>query len=310
MTLYELDSKLKAGIIDKLYIFVGNETFLMNTYIDKMCSTLKKRHVDCLSDIHKSLRCLRLINEYYTYVIKDDENYLSDEDLWKGFISGREQGRHSTVFIYRNLDKRSKFYKQHKNFIVDFDEITRESIAKALIDNYNLSEKNSLELVDMCGKSYDKTLFEFNKVYELASADNIDIDKAFKLAKKDNLLCPNNLSDVFKFIDAVCKRHKEKSYIEYELLRQKEDNPIGVLSLLYMNIKNMLVVNSCPPNENIADKTGLTTWQIKVAHEKGRNYTSKELVGIMKLISELEEKLKLNEVDMKLAIPYLLIKTL
>jgi hypothetical protein len=89
-----------------------------------------------------------------------------------------------------------------------------------------------------------------------------------------------------------------------------KDSPIAILSLLYTNIKSMLLVRVCPQGSKVSDVTGLTGWQIKMAYEKGYNYEPRELLGIMDTIKYIDESIKIGKIEAQHALPYLIAKVM
>ncbi len=88
------------------------------------------------------------------------------------------------------------------------------------------------------------------------------------------------------------------------------ENPLGLISLLYSNFKSMLIIQSIEPGANISQRSGLTPWQIKLAKEKGNNYSIIELVSIIKIIRETEKGIKTGLMESDKAIDYILVSIL
>ena len=108
-----------------------------------------------------------------------------------------------------------------------------------------------------------------------------------------------------ELIDAVCRRQPHKSYELWHELKKVNENPLGVISLLYSNIRSMLLVQSAGGGD-ISNRTGLTAWQIKIAREKGKHYSIGELVKGLRSIRETEKGIKIGAIDQSIALDYIL----
>ena len=78
-----------------------------------------------------------------------------------------------------------------------------------------------------------------------------------------------------------------------------------LLSLLYNNIKIILLIQSCTSND-ICKTTGLQNNQVYYNKDKINYYTISELVKALKLIQKTEEGIKTGLIDEEISIDYIL----
>ena len=96
----------------------------------------------------------------------------------------------------------------------------------------------------------------------------------------------------------------------WQELKQINDSPLGLISLLYTNLKSMLLVKWAGNGDKISDRTGLTPFQVKLAKEKGNKYTVQELEQAIKLIRNTEKGIKTGNIETELAVDYILVNIL
>lgn len=86
------------------------------------------------------------------------------------------------IFKFNELDKRSKFYKQFENGIVEFNKLSDEILIQYIQRELPLSNQNCKKLIDICNSNYNQILLEINKIKQFQNYYNYteyDIDKIF-----------------------------------------------------------------------------------------------------------------------------------
>lgn len=304
-------AELKQAIIGKnfanVYIFTGDEIKVMNIYIDQIANAQGRKVVrkDNVGEIVKTLKVSKLTSDSNVYVILDDFDFLKQEKYWSETF--RSVRNHTLILVYTKLDKRGKFYKDYKEWICEFEKLHENVLANYILKEIDIDKQDAIDLAIMCENSYNRILMETNKIFHLAYANNISVRDAYKLAIKEDLIHTENSELTFKIADAVCKRDIDLVFSLLNDFDATQESPIAILSLIYANIKAMLLVAVCPPGAKVSEVTGLTGFQIKLAHEKGKNYTPTELLDVMKNIKFLDESIKIGRIDPQYALQYLAI---
>lgn len=307
-------AELKQQIIDKefnnVYIFTGDEIKVMNIYIDQIAKTQERKVVrkETVGEIFKTLKVSKLTSESNVYVILDDFDFLKQEKHWEQTFTSTND--HTIILVYSKLDKRGKFYKDFKERICEFEKLHETVLANYILKEIDIDKQDATNLAIMCENSYNRILMETDKIFHLAYARNISMRDAYKLAIQEDLIHTENSELTFKIADAVCKRNIDLVFKLLNDFDATQESPIAILSLIYANIKAMLLVAVCPPGSKVSDVTGLTGFQIKLAHEKGNNYTPSELLNIMKEIKFIDESIKIGRVDPQYALQYLAVSTM
>jgi len=301
-------AELKKSIIDKsfdnVYIFTGDEIKIMNIYINQIANSLRRTVIrkDTVGEIFKTLKISKLTNDSNVYVILDDFDFLKQEKHWEELFANNQ---HTIILVYSQLDKRGKFYKAYKDKICEFEKLHESMLAKYIQKDLDLSTQHATDLAVMCENSYNRILMEVDKLKNLMSCYNLTAEQAFDKIISEGLIYTTKNEITFELVDAICKRNIQTTFELLTYLDPVKDSPIAILSLLYNNIKAMLLVAVCPEGCKISDTTGLTGWQVKMAYEKGHNYSAKELLRIMKVIKYTDESIKIGRIEPQYALSYL-----
>lgn len=312
MKLHELKEQLVRKTIQPLYIFTGEELAIMDVYIQKIVSTSNSvpKRVDSVRSIFSKLQNTSFISKPTCYIIRDDKEYLTQEKVWAEMNSGKHLGNNIIILVYTALDKRSKFYKQHSEQIVEFEKLTPEVLTKYVKKEINLGDTPASLLVDLCDNNYSRILLECDKIKHLAKVRGCSCEEALMQAIKEKVIYKSPKDVIFNFIDTVCKRQVDSTYALLNELIAINESPLAIISLLYNNFRAMLLVQSAQGQPEISKVTGLTPWQVKLAKEKGNNYSIEELVNAIKVIRNAERGIKTGSIEQDMAVDYILIRLL
>ncbi len=308
MELHQLKEQVVKKTLQPLYIFTGEEIAIMNIYIDKIAEIIgvKPNRVDSVSSIFSRLQNQSFLSKPNCYVIRDDREYMQQENVWESMNLGTVQGDNIIILVYTNLDKRSRFYKQHTDRLVEFEKLIPEVLAKYIKRDIGLDIKEGVQLANICDCNYSRIILECDKLKQLAAAKDINIHAAYQIALQERLIYIEPKDVIFDLIDAACKRQVGRSFDLWEELKLINESPLGVISLLYTNFRSMLLVQSAGAGADITKRTGLTGWQVKLAKEKGVNYNIGELVSAIRTIRETEKGIKTGAIEQNMAIDYIL----
>ena len=310
MNLAELKKSIVEKNFDNVYIFTGDEIKVMSIYIDQIAKTQNRTPVrrDTVGEIFKTLKVAKLTNESNVYVILDDFDFVKQEKYWEQLMTATKD--HTIILVYSSLDKRGKFYKQYKDKICEFEKLSDVVLAKYIQKEVELDTERAKQLANMCDNSYNRILMEVDKLKHLMQVYNISAVEGFNKMLNEELIHTTKTELTFKLVDTICKRQVAETLDLLSNLDVVKDSPIAILSLLYTNIKSMLLVRVCPEGSKVSETTGLTGWQIKMAYEKGYNYEPSELLFIMDTIKNIDECIKIGKIEPQYALPYLVAKVM
>lgn len=311
MELYELKQAILDNNIPNLLIFTGEEGKLIDIYIDKIAETKKieARSIDDITFYLNMKTQKNLFKQDISYtVIRNDTSIFQKEAQW----SLLEKVKDTLVLVFTKLDKSTKFYKHFKDRIVSFDKMKPEHIKASLMkklqdNNMQIQQKYVDWLISNCSNDYGRCLNELDKIL-IFNDDPRNAEELFKQFARDNAFHYDIPDCIFDFSNAFIIRDVKKVYDIYEDLKQTSDGPLVVFTVLYNSFKNILLVQSA--NKPTADNLGMSPKQFNAIRFKTGKYSTKELSKILLLISELDRKIKLGQVEDRVALEYFMVKVL
>lgn len=308
MELQELKAQLDKKHVLPFYVFTGSETEIMDIYVRNIATAANMpiKRPDNLGVVYSKLMSNTLMDRPNCYVIRDDKEFMQQEKLWDRLTKQKVQGKNIMIFVYSDLDKRTKFYKYIADRLVTFDRLTPEVLAKYIKRDTGLDITHAIEFASICDCDYGRIRLEQDKLTIFAEVNKLPVDQAYKQAKKEQLFFTAPRDLIFELIDAACTRNAAKSYAIWEELKEKGENPLAILSLLYTNYRSILLVQSVGSPVDVPDKTGLSAWQVKMAQAKAGKYNIGELVENLRSIRWTEKGIKTGMIEQDMAIDYVL----
>lgn len=312
IALQDLKKQLVTKTYKPLYLMTGTELAIMDIYIQKIADVAGAKIVraDSIRSIYGKLQNRSFVSTPCCYVIRDDKDYAQQESLWQDFLNGTAQNKNIIILVCSSIDKRSKFYKHHENSMVEFAPLSPAVLTKYTMKELALSSSNAEKLVGMCDNNYAKILLECDKLKQLCAAKHCLPDEAFEYALNQKVIHVDPKDVIFEVIDSVCHRKIDKSFGLYEEAIAAGEHPLVIVSLLYNNMRSMLLVQSASGSQDICKTTGLTPFQVKLAREKGNNYSVGELVSALRIIREAERGIKTGTLPAEMAVNYILVNIL
>ncbi len=309
--------ELHKSIMDKknlhLYIFTGSEIYVRDTYIKQIARIFDcgdTVRYDTVSEAVRAIKKPRLSSGRICFVVSDDKLYLKDDKSWKTVNNAVIQYDTILIIVYNNLDKRSKFYKQYKDTICEFD-VLPDNILKSYIlaDLPDFSENCVKKLISMCESNYNRIRLEEDKIRHFTEYHNVSFDEAFNELVAAGIIAAPIGDITFKFTDAILL-HDIGAIKKYSVQAKQIGEPeLLTLGTLYNGFKNILSVQTAPKNIKAAD-LGLTPFQYKLAKEKSNVYTNADVIFMLKLITKIEQGIKNGTIMPEIAIDYLLVNIL
>lgn len=304
MQLWDLKKAIVENNIPHFMVFTGEERTLLFTYLDEIEARLKitRTAADSLVDAYNKASSKSLLTAAKKLlIVKDEKAGLSDAKL----INSLKHSSNYVILILTSLDKRGAFAKENADSIVSFDKLSSDILIGALKQRTVVKDNYLKWLVEVCDRDYGRCLQELDKVTLFEEDKQNEMFEKF--ARSGIIYC--QIPDcVFDFSNAVMKRDIKRSYSLWEDLKRRGDSPMQVLSILYNNFRNLMVVqiNDNPTKEN----TGLEEKQINgVKWNKGK-YSDKELVDTVLLIGELDSMIKQGTISEAISMEYFLAKVM
>ncbi len=316
-TLQSLMKSIVEKKIPKYSIFYGEELGVMKVYIDKMLEVTKATpfRADTLASIYPKLTRKRFSSDANFYIITADLDFLKQEKIWERMPSVVESSQDYVVLIYPSVDKRSKFYKNHTNSMIEFARMDIKVLSNYIKKEVQLSDAECQKLGDICDNDYSRILLECDKIRTLSNIKKISHSVAFNQLVEEGVIFSPIGDITFKLTDAILSADfANLPYLLY-VAKLKKEPEILVLSILYNGFKHLLMVQSLVATvgrstKALAEKTGLTSWQVLKALEKIDCYALPELVYNLKKVQEVEKGIKTGTIAIEDSINYLIVSIL
>lgn len=319
MDVATLKAKIKSKQLPSYLIFSGTEWKVQELYIQQIAKVTSKeiKRIDSITDIYSKLRNKSFVQSGVIYIVRDDKELMQNEKLQQKIES--VLGDNILIHLLTNVDKRTKFYKQYKDVIIEFEALSDAMLKKYILKEIKLSESNIQRLIDICEHDYGRILLEIDKIkrykeylnndaYEHDSDNSMPAiysDSVFEQLVKDGTIYEPPYDAIFDLVDAILDRKVNRAF---DLLQQSYDvgeATMVMLSVLYNNAKAVLQVQTYK-GDKITQGTGLNGFQIKNAKPHVGKYSDEELIYILQLIQKVESGIKTGKMEDEFAMQYLL----
>ena len=308
MNIIDLKNNILNKTLPKFTVVVTEEFGLVDDYINKIKQLYPDQvsFYDTVDDYLNTItrKNLFLVDTSKVIIVKEDQNFINaDEGIWRLASDTRK----SLILFYSSLDTKSDFAKTYKDSIITYKTLPVSDIIPWIKTQLPELKDNYINiLLDWTGNDYARIK---NEVAKLKLFPHLDVNKLFKQFADDGVFYYEIPDCIFKFSNAFVDRNIKLALAEYEDLRQTEDGPIMILSVLYNSIRNILLIQMS--NNPTAEALGFKNEkQFNALKYKPKRYTSKELERILLLISEVDYKIKRGEMDEEISIEYLMTKVM
>ena len=310
MNLPKLKQKLKNNDLTNLYIFTGEEIGIMNKYVESIAKKSSKQvsHLDDFKQLYEKLSHKSLTKLNNTFILRNDKIILQSEKLWN--MLSELIKNNIVILIFDKLDKRGKFYKRFDNLIVEFEKLSTAQLTVYVQKELGLKQNQAEELITYCDNNYNRLMLEIDKIKCLAAVEKCKNEEAFLIAMEEDLIYKTPKSLIYDFVDAVLKRDTNLSFKLYVDLKNLKKNDLAILSLLYNNFRNVLIISGHRDEKVTQESTGLTGWQIQNIKDKCGYYKIEELIEILKIIQNVESGIKSGKIETEISIEYCILSIL
>ena len=315
MDLTTLKAHIKTGNFNSWYVFTGPEVKAMDIYLNQMASVrgATVTRLDSVSNLVQKLNSKSFVRNAQILILRDCKEFLSDDKLQAKITQIKTISDYIIVFIYSTIDKRSKLYKSYKDMIVEFEPFKMPVLVKYIQKDIDLSEDCSKILAEVCEMDYSRVLLEIDKIKQYRNSCNADktkptltADLALRHLLDAGIIYQPPHDAVFDFVDAVFKYKPKKAFSLLQESYASGEATLVLIANLYSSAKQLLQVQSYQGN-NLAEATGLTPFQIKLASGRKGYYSNGDLVYFMRKLRDVEKGIKVGEIEESIAVPYALV---
>ena len=216
------------------------------------------------------------------------------------------------IFVVHNdkLDSRKKITKliKEKGKIKEFnDELDSTNLVRSLFKDYNIEYSTIKLLIDRVGNNPLILQNEINKIKIYKENDKTITDEDIL-----NLTVKLIEIDIFKLIDYIIKKDKEKALeLYYEMLKMNEE-PIKIVVILANQFRIMYqskeLLKKGYSEKDIASILKIHPYRVKLAIQNSRNYTSETLLKHLNNLADIDIGIKTGTLNKDLALELFILK--
>ncbi|MDD2181582.1 MAG: DNA polymerase III subunit delta [Bacilli bacterium] len=302
-----------------LYLIYGLDNFLIELEVKKIIKdtdpiNIVKYNLDnnLIEDILDDAETISLFSQTKTIIIKNSNIFTTkkndlEQDI-KKLESYLNNSNPDTVIIFiaetEKLDERKKICKLMNQFGNVIKVETPKNLTK-FITNYFNEYKIEIDcinlLVERVGNNLGILTQEINKL-KIYKDDNLVITKEDIL----DVTSKNIQPDMYYFIDCIINRNLDKALELYKELRIFNEEPIAIISLLANKFRMMyqakLLIQKGYTINDIASNLGSHPYPVKLAIEKGREYSRELLLTYIEKLADLDLNIKSGKIDKDLGL--------
>ena len=306
-----------------IYVFYGNEPFLIDKEINKI---IKNNNISDfnISNYDLSIDNIQdVIDDALTISLFDEKKAIivNNAYIFTGSTIKKDKEDNNDILLE---------YLEHINqdsiiiFISDSEKLDeRKKIVKALHKSANIKSfiknNNPSEIIKEWLKDYKISYNDINLLISRVGTDlgileqEIEKIKIYKdqdreITKEDiiNTTTKNIDIDIFELINKIIEHDTEHAIeIYYEMLKRNEE-PIKILIILANQFRIMYqakeLYSKGYSGNDIAKILDIHPYRIKLALEKNYNYSSKKLLSYLETLANLDYSIKTGNMDASLGL--------
>ena len=229
------------------------------------------------------------------------ENYLNNINKSTNLIFTAHAEKIVTRKKITKLIKKVGIVKQFN------EEISPLNLTKNLLKDYDINEKTINLFLDRVGNNPLIIQNEINKIKIYKNKDKNITDKDII-----NLTNKNIDIDIFKLIDYIVQKNKEKAIeLYYEMLKINEE-PIKIIVILANQFRIMYqskeLLKKGYSEKDIASILKIHPYRVKLAIQNSRNYSSKTLLEYLNNLADIDIGIKTGKLNKDLALELFILK--
>lgn len=305
-----------------VYLLYGTKDFQINEEIKKITKNQNEMNINKY-DLDNSLiqnaiedaETISMFGDKKTVII-DNANMFTgttskDSEIIENYLN-HINSHTNLIFLVHNekLDTRKKITKLIKKvgIIKEFnDELNQTTLIKKLFNGYNIENKTINLFLNRIGNNPLIIKNEINKIKIYKGDDKTITDEDIL-----NLTTKKVEIDIFKLIDYIVKKNKDKALeLYYEMLKMNEE-PIKIIVILANQFRLMYqskeLLKKGYSEKDIASTLKIHPYRIKLAIQNGRNYTKETLLKYLNSLANIDIGIKTGTLNKDLALELFILK--
>lgn len=297
-----------------IYLIYGDEEFLIQ---EEVLNIIKKSGVDELniskyslesdniSDITQDACTVSLFSGKKIVVINNFDFFYKIDDksskIFEEFINNISSDV-ILILVASKLDERKKITKELKK-ICNVKEFTKNKNISNTVRNMFGDYKIDYSTVDLFIKIVGNDLMILNQ--EANKLMTYKSDKVITRNDVINLASSSDNDDIFDLVNAVVNNDKDSALSIYSALVKSNEEPIKIIVTLANQFRLIYQCKELYKKGNSEDSIskilGVHPYRVKLALEKGKNFSSKVLLKYLLSLADVDSRIKSGLIDKYLA---------
>ena len=305
-----------------VYLLYGTKDFSIEEEIKKISKDIDEMNIskydlnsDMLSLVLEDAKTISLFGDK-KLVIAENANMFTgstskDSELIEEYLNHINENTILILTVHNDkLDTRKKITKQVKQVgkVLEFnDDLDMTSLVRRLFKDYNIDYKTIKLFLDRVGNNPLIIQSEINKIKIYKGNDrNITDEDILNLTVKLIEI------DIFKLIDYIVKKDKEKALeLYYEMLKMNEE-PIKIIVILANQFRIMYqskeLLKKGYSEKDIAATLKIHPYRVKLAIQNSRSYTSETLLKYLNDLADIDIGIKTGTLNKDLALELFILR--
>ncbi len=312
-TVADMTKHVDKGEIKNFYVFYGEEEYLKNFYVSKLCGRVSESSEDVIhfegkikaSDLQNACESMPMFGGNTVVVVRDSgifKNAGSGAESDFGFLSMLPED--SFVFFRETeVDKRNKNYKLAEEYGIVFEcRYQKPEMIVKILERQAVSMGRHIGvdavslMVTGIGADLVRLINEVNKLALL-----VDEGETIK-ASHVRQVCELSLSaKIFDLTDGIAENNKEKSFTMLQVLLSDKMPPQQIMSSVgrhFMQLYNVrCMLDKGMSKADITSTLSLHEFVASKLIKQARNYTEAVLSQKIGLITQMDMGVKSGVMD-------------
>ena len=305
-----------------VYLLYGTKDFQINEEIKKITKKQNQMNISKydlnntpLKLIIDDAQTISMFEDKKT-VIVDNANMFTgttskDSDIIENYLNHINENTILILIVHNEkLDTRKKITKLIKKIgiVKEFNDETNPAvIVKKLLKDYNINDKTINLFIDRVGNNPLIIQNEINKI-KIYKGNNKTISDEDIL----NLTTKIIDIDIFKLIDYIIKKNKNKALELYHEMIKMNEEPIKILVILANQFRIMYqskeLLKKGYSEKDIASILKIHPYRVKLAIQNSRNYPSEVLLKHLNNLADIDIGIKTGKLNKNLALELFMLK--
>lgn len=304
-----------------IYLLYGEEEFLIEEEIKNIIKKSKIENIniskydfeiDNIQDIIDDAYTISLFENKKIIIAKNLDKFLKNNDKEISLLEkylGNQNEDVILIITSQSLDDRKKIVKTLKKQSTTKEFNKNKNISntvRKMFDEYKIDYKTIDILIKNVGTNL-KILYQ--------EAEKLKTYKQDKIITEQDVLelsCNSSEEDIFNLINYIINKNKEEAFRLYKILINKNEEPLKIIITLANQFRIIYQSKELYKKGNnedgIAKILNIHPYRVKLALEKGKNYSSKILLEYLLKLAELDSQIKNGLIDKYLGLELFIIE--